>query len=49
MYYNPSQKSLGKPPTNIIIVMQNIGFASSADSTISTPENLGATIEKTDH
>ena len=35
--------------TNIIIVMRNIGFATSPDRTTVTPENHGATIDKMDH
>ena len=49
MNYNTSYKSLGKPLTKTIRVMQNTEFTKSSDSTITTPEKLGANIEQMDH
>ena len=47
--YNPEHGSLGKTLTNIIRVMQNIGFTTSPEITTSAPENIGATIGKMAH
>ena len=49
MNSNPQHKSLGKPLTNIIRVMQKIEFTTSPDSTTTTPENLGGNIEQIYH
>ena len=49
MDYNPSHKSIGKPLKNIIRDMRKIAFATSPDSNIITPENIGANIDKMAH
>ena len=49
MYSNTSHKSLGKPLTNIIRVIKNIGFTTLPDSTTIAPEKLGETIEQMSH
>ena len=49
MYSNPLHKSIGKPLTKIIRVMQNIVFTASPDSTVMTPEKIGATIDQMAH
>ena len=49
MYYNTLHESLGKPLIKNIRVMQNIGFTTSPNSTTSTPENLGETIDQMTH
>ena len=46
MDYNPYQKSIVKPLTNIIRVMQKIGFTISPDSTTISLEKIGETIDK---
>ena len=47
--FNLSHEYLGNTLTNIIIVMLKVGFNTSPYRTTSTPENLGATIEKMAH
>ena len=49
MYSNTSHKYIGKPLKTIIIMMQNIGFTTSPDSTTITQENIGANIDKISH
>ena len=49
MKSNTSHEFHSKTLTKIIIVMQNIEFTPSPDSTIITSENIEATIEKRDH
>ena len=49
MKSNPSHESLSKTLTNIINVMRNIGLTKAPERTTSTPENIGATIEKMAH
>ena len=49
MKSNTSHKYLVKPLTNIIIVMQNIGFTTSSDRTKITPEKLGERSDKMSH
>ena len=49
MKYNPLHKSLGKPLTNIIGVMQNIELTISPDRNTTIPEKLEANIEQMDH
>ena len=46
---NPSQESLGNPLTNVTKSMQNILFTTSPDRTTSTPEKVGANIDKMTH
>ena len=49
MDYNTSHESIGKPLTNIIVVMRKVIFTTSPDITTGTPENLGGSIDKMAH
>ena len=49
MDYNPSNQSLGKTLTKIIIVMKIIVLATSPDRTTITLEKIGSTIDHMDH
>ena len=46
MDYNPSNESLGKNFTKIVIVIRNIGFTTSPESTTITPEKFGKPLKK---
>ena len=49
LYYTSSHESFLKPLANITRVMQKIGFNTSPDNIIITPEKVVATIEHMAH
>ena len=47
--YNPPHGYICKYLTDILRVKQNIGFTTSADNTINSPEKVVTNIEQMDH